>query len=186
MKIVDQYNQPLANVVVGFTHADNKSPANYLAIMDQVDKQFVPHVLIIDEGQRVQFPNSDNIRHHVYSFSKAKPFEIKLYSGTPSNPVQFNDSGLVALGCNIHDQMIGYIYVRPTNERAILSNQLGEVEIPKLSEVQIWHPKQQGRVDTRQRIELPKAAWQEEHYQITLPIQEVMPAKSNKFKSRFK
>lgn len=84
------------------------------AIMDQVDKQFVPHVLPVRAGTAVSFPNSDDIRHHVYSFSEAKRFELKLYSGTPSEPVVFDRPGTVILGCNIHDRMLGYIRVVDT------------------------------------------------------------------------
>ncbi len=62
----------------------------------------------------VQFPNKDNIRHHVYSFSAARKFELPLYSGTPAQPVLFDKVGVVKLGCNIHDWMIGYIYVTET------------------------------------------------------------------------
>lgn len=65
-------------------------------------------------GTRVTFPNRDNIRHHVYSFSSAKKFELPLYIGTPAAPVVFDKPGVVALGCNIHDWMLAYIYVLTT------------------------------------------------------------------------
>jgi plastocyanin len=75
--------------------------------------QFSPMVIAVEQGQSVNFPNSDNIRHHVYSFSKAKRFETKLYANKPEAPVVFNQPGLVVLGCNIHDSMVGYIFVSP-------------------------------------------------------------------------
>ncbi|MCG8614456.1 MAG: methylamine utilization protein [Pseudomonadales bacterium] len=81
------------------------------AEMDQIDRQFVPFVLPVMVGTQVQFPNRDNIRHHVYSFSNPKPFELKLYSGRSAPPVTFEKHGVVVLGCNIHDHMIGYIYI---------------------------------------------------------------------------
>ena len=65
------------------------------------------------------FPNKDNIRHHVYSFSPARPFELKLYSGRPANPVVFDHAGLVTLGCNIHDVMLGYVLVVDTPYHAV-------------------------------------------------------------------
>lgn len=83
------------------------------AEMDQVDKTFSPYVLPVAQGTDVNFPNSDQIRHHVYSFSEAKPFELRLYSGTPEAPVKFEKAGVVVVGCNIHDNMIGYIFVSP-------------------------------------------------------------------------
>ncbi len=82
--------------------------------VDQVDKQFVPYVKVVFVGAKVGFPNSDRIRHQVYSFSPAKKFELPLYGGTDAPPVVFDKPGVVVLGCNIHDWMIGYIYVSET------------------------------------------------------------------------
>lgn len=84
------------------------------AIMDQKNKTFVPHVLPVLVGTAVKFPNSDDIQHHVYSFSAAKKFELPLYKGTPANPVIFDAPGVVTLGCNIHDKMNAYIVVLDT------------------------------------------------------------------------
>ncbi len=81
------------------------------AAIAQRDKTFVPLVTVIQTGTAVQFPNQDPIRHHVYSFSTPKPFEIKLYAGTPVAPVLFDKPGEVVLGCNIHDHMIAYVYI---------------------------------------------------------------------------
>jgi len=82
--------------------------------VDQVGKEFAPLVSAVSTGTRVEFPNSDNIRHHVYSFSTPKIFDLKLYSGRPSTPVLFDKPGLVTLGCNIHDQMIAWLLVVDT------------------------------------------------------------------------
>lgn len=82
--------------------------------MAQNHKQFVPQVLIVPVGSEVNFPNRDTVRHHVYSFSSAKKFELKLYTGTPAQPVRFEQSGVVVLGCNIHDQMVGWVLVLDT------------------------------------------------------------------------
>ncbi|TCP16417.1 methylamine utilization protein [Simplicispira metamorpha] len=82
--------------------------------MAQNHKQFVPQILIVPVGSEVRFPNHDTVRHHVYSFSPAKKFELKLYAGTPAQPVRFEQSGVVVLGCNIHDQMVGWVLVLDT------------------------------------------------------------------------
>lgn len=81
------------------------------AIMDQVHSTFVPHVLVVPVGTQVNFPNSDHIHHDVYSFSPAKTFELPLYKGVPAHAVLFDKPGVVVLGCNIHDWMLGYIDV---------------------------------------------------------------------------
>ncbi len=138
---VDQNNNPLSDVVISApdlvsTSAQPQTPAE----MDQVDKQFSPQVLVIEKGRQVAFPNSDNIRHHVYSFSEAKPFEIKLYSGDSAAPVSFNTSGIVVLGCNIHDNMIGYIYVHDS-VKTWLTDATGRINIPdEVTELDVWHP----------------------------------------------
>jgi plastocyanin len=81
------------------------------AIMDQRNKAFVPGVLVVATGTRVEFPNNDSVSHQVYSFSAAKRFQLPLYKGALHAPVTFDRPGLVVLGCNIHDAMVGYIYV---------------------------------------------------------------------------
>jgi plastocyanin len=109
--------------------------------LDQHGREFIPHVLVIPKGTSVIFPNSDKIQHHVYSFSSAKSFEIKLYKGTPE-PIVFNQAGVVALGCNIHDWMLGYVFVTEaphftkTDASGRWSLELGTGEY-KLT---FWHP----------------------------------------------
>jgi plastocyanin len=84
------------------------------AVMDQIDKQFVPHVLPIAVGTEVRFPNKDQIHHHVYSFSRVKSFDLPLSKGAEAAPVLFDTPGVVKVGCNIHDWMMGVILVVPT------------------------------------------------------------------------
>jgi plastocyanin len=88
--------------------------AKKTAIMDQKNRMFVPHILPIQTGTSVRFPNSDDIRHQVYSFSPAKTFQLPLYKGTPANPIFFERPGVATLGCNIHDRMSAYIVVVDT------------------------------------------------------------------------
>jgi hypothetical protein len=82
--------------------------------IDQVNREFVPPDTVVQAGTPVEFPNSDNIRHSVYSFSPAKVFTLKLYAGKPSNPVVFDKPGIVVLGCNIHDSMVAWVLVVDT------------------------------------------------------------------------
>ena len=108
---------PLADAVVYALPVDAKvaMKAPGTAIIDQIKRTFVPKVSILQTGTSVTFPNKDNIEHDVYSFSPAKTFELKLYSGVPAHPVVFDKPGLVTLGCNIHDQMIAYVLVVDTS-----------------------------------------------------------------------
>jgi len=112
-------------------------------IIDQIDKEFVPYVKPILVGSSVSFPNRDKLRHHVYSVSPAKPFELPLYAGTPSSAVLFDKPGVVTLGCNIHDWMIAYVYVAETPHFAVSAHD-GSARIANLPSgryaVRIWHP----------------------------------------------
>lgn len=114
------------------------------SVVDQRDKEFIPYVLPVQAGTAVFFPNSDDIRHHVYSFSKAKQFEIPLYTGTPQDPIRFDKPGPVSLGCNIHDWMSGHIFVTDTPYFA-LTDASGAANIGNLPDgeydVGVWHPR---------------------------------------------
>jgi plastocyanin len=111
--VADSSGGPLADAVVVAEPAAGapKPPPGQKGIMDQRNLQFVPGVLVVQTGTAVDFPNSDQVRHQVYSFSEAKTFQLGLYAGRAHDPVIFNRAGLVTLGCNIHDSMLGYIYV---------------------------------------------------------------------------
>ncbi|GAA4425440.1 methylamine utilization protein [Acidovorax lacteus] len=116
VEVADATGKPLSDAVVFLESSDARKlvrpmPAQEIA---QEKRQFLPGVLAITVGTEVQFPNRDSIRHHVYSFSPAKKFELKLYTGRPANPVVFDQPGVVVLGCNIHDQMVGWVVVVDT------------------------------------------------------------------------
>ncbi|MBC7918261.1 MAG: methylamine utilization protein [Rhodoferax sp.] len=108
--------KPLADAVVFLDSPAAKAQARQTvgAEVAQANRQFVPLVSVVTVGSQVLFPNQDTVRHHVYSFSPAKTFELKLYSGKPSNPVLFDKPGVVILGCNIHDNMAAWVLVVET------------------------------------------------------------------------
>ena len=114
--VVDDHGQPVEHVAV---YALPSKPATVAAsspnaIMDQAHNAFVPHILIVQTGTAVLFPNNDVVSHHVYSFSEPKMFELPLYKGNAHPPLVFDRPGVVVLGCNIHDSMLGYILVVDT------------------------------------------------------------------------
>jgi plastocyanin len=130
-------------VVLRSTNPSRPPAAPSKGVMDQVNREFVPHVLIVPLGSRVTFPNSDSVRHQVYSFSPAKKFQFPLYSGSPNPPVDFDHVGVVTLGCNIHDQMRAYVFVVDgqyygrSDANGVWS--AADVE-PGEYAVQVWHP----------------------------------------------
>ncbi|MEE9412823.1 MAG: methylamine utilization protein [Methylococcales bacterium] len=125
--VTDSSGNPVNNAVVSAysrsTASHSPSVPDKTVIIDQVDKKFVNHVTPVQVGTAISFPNHDQIRHHVYSFSPAKSFEIPLYKGIPAEPITFKQKGIVTLGCNIHDWMSAYIvvvdspYFATTNEQ---------------------------------------------------------------------
>lgn len=142
----DGAGQPLADVVVyaeplEATSAPRTNSAH--AIIDQVHKQFVPRVSVVQTGTLIEFPNSDNIRHEVYSFSPSKVFTTKLYSGRQAAPVEFDKPGTVAIGCNIHDHMLAWVRVVDTPYFA-KSGADGSSSLPGLKpgdyRLNVWYP----------------------------------------------
>jgi plastocyanin len=119
-------------------------------VMVQKNMQFDPFVLVVPVGAEVAFPNRDNMRHHVYSFSPAKPFQLKLYGHDETRVVKFDKAGIVALGCNIHDSMTAFIRVVDT-PWAAKTGANGEAVIEDAPSgavsVAVWHPYLKGGRD---------------------------------------
>jgi plastocyanin len=116
VQVLDSAGKPLKGAVVSLVSDAARRAVRPLPEQEisQENKQFVPAVRVVTVGTLVRFPNRDSVRHHVYSFSPAKKFEIKLYAGTPAAPVLFDQPGVAVLGCNIHDQMVGWVVVLDT------------------------------------------------------------------------
>lgn len=111
--------------------------------VSQQNISFQPHVLIAPVGATVAFPNLDRVRHHVYSFSRPKPFELKLYGQDTTRAVTFDKPGVVAIGCNIHDQMSGYVVVvaTPYAARTDAAGNAHIVGIPdSAATLRLWAP----------------------------------------------
>ena len=137
--------------------ARNAPTSKTRASIEQRDRDFIPYLTIVRKGTAVTFPNHDPIKHHVYSFSPAKTFELKLYSGQSAQPVVFDKTGEVALGCNIHDWMEAHVLVVDTPWFArtgadgiahIKSVPAGEYRL------RVWHP-QQREAFAEQSLHLP-------------------------------
>ncbi|MET3107416.1 plastocyanin [Oxalobacteraceae bacterium GrIS 2.11] len=113
VQVADSSGAPLENAVVyaeplaGEVKLKRVPPVE----ISQVKRQFVPLVTVIQAGTEISFPNYDSVKHHVYSFSPAKHFDLPLYSGKAAEPQLFDKVGTVVLGCNIHDKMLAYVQV---------------------------------------------------------------------------
>jgi plastocyanin len=148
--VVNDKGEPVAQAVV-YARAQAAPPAaptQQTAIIDQVDKEFVPTLTVVYQGTEINFPNNDNIRHHVYSFSKSNAFEIPLYANQKAPPVTFSNPGVVALGCNVHDWMSAYVFVSDTPYYGV-TNADGTVTLSALPagkyEVEVWQAQLRGK-----------------------------------------
>lgn len=161
--VTDAQGKPLADAVVIAVPADGnvRLPARARdGAIFQVDKEFVPKVSIVVVGTAVAFPNNDTVRHHVYSFSTSKRFELPLYAGVPAQPVVFDTPGVVVLGCNIHDWMVAYVYVSESPHAAKTGAE-GKATLadlpPRSYVVRVWHPQLEGdEAKTRRVIDASK------------------------------
>ena len=145
VQVHDGAGKPLADAVVFLESREARLAARPAAGTEiaQANKQFEPRVLVVPVGTTVSFPNRDTVRHHVYSFSPAKTFELKLYTGTAASPVVFDKAGVAVLGCNIHDNMSAWVVVVETPHFG-RSTQAGPVvmhNVPAGSyRLRVWHP----------------------------------------------
>lgn len=155
--VIDDKGQPVADAIVVAVPVDGnmRLPEHpHGSVIDQVDKEFSPKVIAVVAGTPVSFPNKDNVRHHVYSFSPAKRFELPLYAGVPAQPVVFDKPGVVVLGCNIHDWMVGYVYVSESpyfartghDGKALLADLPARAYV-----VRVWHPQLDAAEETTRK-----------------------------------
>ena len=145
VQVLDGGGRPLAGAAVFLeSHAAKLAtrPVNHVVIV-QSARQFLQPVTLVPVGSTVNFPNRDTVRHHLYSFSPVKKFEIKLYVGTPAAPVMFDQPGIAALGCNIHDNMAAWVVVVETPYYG-LSGADGKLSLARLPpgsyRLRTWHP----------------------------------------------
>lgn len=147
VEVRDAEGAPVEGAVVALEGGPAGTPAAAAGapvVMDQVNEQFSPEVLVVPKGGGVLFKNSDSTRHHIYSFSAPKRFELQLAPGEQSPPVPFEEAGVVALGCNIHDHMRAHLYVtaapyvaRTGKDGVALLN-----DVPAGGwKVKAWHPR---------------------------------------------
>ena len=143
VQVTDAAGKPLTDAAV-YAEALSSQPSTRPrpAEIQQKARKFMPLMTVVQTGSEISFPNNDTVRHHVYSFSPTKPFELKLYSGNPGTPVLFDKPGTVIIGCNIHDQMVSYIQVVSTPHFG-KSDDAGKVRISDLApgkyRVKAWH-----------------------------------------------
>lgn len=166
------YAEPLDETIdVPKAHVDMEHPA----VMDQLAAAFVPHILVVQTGTAVLFPNNDTVSHHVYSFSKAKSFELNLYRGSPHPPQIFDQAGLVVLGCNIHDSMLGFILVIDTPYFAKTDHE-GTVRLHDLPagtyRINVWTPRASERNQLpAHRLDVGDSPPEEQTFRFTSKLQ---------------
>ena len=163
VRVVDGKGQPVSDAVVTVVvHGAASQPQREMTdaaparhVIDQKGLVFTPYVEVFRPGDEVTYRNSDRTRHHVYSFSPIKAFEFVLAPGAVSTPMKLERSGVIAVGCNIHDGMINYLYVTDAPVAARTDSR-GRVVFEGLGEgrynVRVWQPRlPAGRPDLREK-----------------------------------
>lgn len=146
--VSDEAGAALEHAAVALVPVAGKGPPRSVrAEIVQRDKRFIPRVSAVPVGAAIEFPNLDTVRHHVYSFSPARSFELKLYIGKPAAPVVFDKPGVVVMGCNIHDHMVAYVLVADTPWVGV-SDGAGALRLGPLPDgdytLEYWHPRWAG------------------------------------------
>jgi plastocyanin len=146
VRVVDAAGKPVRDAVVTLYPAGAAArPAHgggHYAV-SQKDLQFHPFLTVVPVGADISFPNLDPTKHHVYSFSAAKRFELKLFAKDQSRTIHFDKPGVVALGCNIHDGMSAFIVVTDSAWTARTNAQGIAVfgDAPNAAgRLTVWHP----------------------------------------------
>ena len=116
VRVADTSGRPVRDAVVTLYPAEGTRAPHAAGrfVVSQQNLQFHPFLTVVPVGADVSFPNLDPTKHHVYSFSAPKRFELKLFAKDQSRTVHFDKAGVVALGCNIHDAMSAFIFVTDT------------------------------------------------------------------------
>ena len=154
VEVTDRAGKPVADAVVTVLGAGSRAAAG-THVIDQKNLTFLPYVEVFHPGDSLVFRNSDGTRHHVYSFSPVKQFEMVVEAKGRSAPLLLDRTGVVAVGCNIHDGMISYLYVTDA-PYAARTDGTGRVSFDGLPagpfEVRVWQPRlPAGRPDLRQQ-----------------------------------
>lgn len=172
--VTDAGGSPLADAVVMIEPASGRLPVKPMSGVQIAQRglQFDPQLTVVTVGTSVLFPNNDTVRHHVYSFSSVKTFQLKLYAGVPHSPVVFDKPGIAVMGCNIHDQMVAWIVVvdTPLFARSGVGGRARIDGVPPGSyQLHLWHasmaensppmavPLVVGATDVQQRVKLAAA-----------------------------
>jgi plastocyanin len=143
--VTDFSGKPLADAVALLEPSSGRVAVKPMpdVQISQANRQFQPRVTLITTGTRATFPNFDTVRHHVYSFSPNKTFELKLYAGVPGTPVVFDKPGVAVLGCNIHDNMAAWVVVAdtPWSARSATNGRARIEGVPAGNyRLRMWHP----------------------------------------------
>lgn len=133
-----------AGVVVWLTPLDDTPtvvPMQHVRML-QKNKRFVPHLLVVTKGTKVEFPNEDPFFHNVFSIYKGKRFDLGLYEAGTSRSVAFDRPGVSFIFCNIHPEMSGIVVVLETPYFAE-STAGGEIELANVPagryRLEVWY-----------------------------------------------
>ena len=131
-----------AREAVVYLEGNTPAPPMMHASVDQRNKMFLPHVLVVTRGTTVRFPNDDTIFHNVFAYFQAKKFDLGMYPRGATKSITFDKTGLVVMLCNVHSDMSAYIMVVDTPYYAVTDAQ-GRFHMPNVPPgmytLHAWH-----------------------------------------------
>ena len=136
--------QPVDDVVVYLEPLDGQPlpVVQHQLQISQRDKAFAPYIAVAQRGQSVLFTNQDDITHHIYSATGDNKFSFKIKAGEQhSTPLAH--AGEIAMGCNVHDWMSGYLLMVDTpyfDKTAADGQAVFSIAEPGRYQVRLWHP----------------------------------------------
>lgn len=146
--VTDTGGKPAVSAVVSLEPVSGNAPRLGSlageAVIDQQHETFIPLVRVIRRGGSITFTNNDHTTHQVYSFSPIKQFEYEIDKGQHSPAVVFDKPGIAAIGCNIHDNMVAFVYVADSPWTA-MTDASGHAQLHGVPagnyHASVWHPK---------------------------------------------
>ncbi|MBV8890646.1 MAG: hypothetical protein JO266_01480, partial [Acidobacteria bacterium] len=130
-------SHPPRDVVIWLETQEGSAPVHLIDVprqhsaLTQKHKSFTPHLLVVQMGTVVDFPNHDPFFHNVFSLFEGKRFDLGLYEAGTTRHVRFDRPGVCYIFCNIHPEMSAVVVVLDTPYWG-LANRQGEVEIARV------------------------------------------------------
>ena len=119
VKVTEADGEPVVSDVVVYFADFNEPPTDKVTTIAQKGRKFVPGLVAITVGEKVEFPNFDPFLHNVFSQSPPRKFDLGSFPKGETKQIGFPESGVVDVYCNIHPEMAATILVLPNRRHTV-------------------------------------------------------------------